>query len=149
MGSDPSILFCRLHFIFWGPQPINLTDRDSIIAKMHSCQRSDHSAKHSRDLESLVIYLIWYCNLSHQQFSKITRLKQPKLYKTKSVIRCFITKRKQSFEQNKYETKWQIKMKWSWVRTVILMYNNNARDELSSETVMIMYIILDKCLSTI
>jgi hypothetical protein len=29
------------------------------------------------------------------------------------------------------------------------MYNNNARDELSSETVMIMYIILYKCLSTI
>ena len=29
------------------------------------------------------------------------------------------------------------------------MYNKNARDELSSETVMIMHIILYKCLSTI
>ena len=29
------------------------------------------------------------------------------------------------------------------------MYNNNATDELSSETLMIMYIILYKCLSTI
>ena len=29
------------------------------------------------------------------------------------------------------------------------MYNKNARDELSSETVMIMHIILYKCVSTI
>ena len=58
-------------------------------------------------------------------------------------------KKETNFRKNNYETKWQIKMKWSWLRTIILMYNKNARDELSSETVMIMHIILYKCLSRI
>ena len=54
-------------------------------------------------------------------------------------------KNETNFWINKYETTWQIKMTWSWVRTIILMYNKNARDELSSETVMIMHITLYKC----
>ena len=58
-------------------------------------------------------------------------------------------KKETNFWKIEYETKWQIKMKWSWVRTIVLMYNKNARDELSSETVMITHIILYKCLSTI
>ena len=33
--------------------PMNLIDRDSMIAQMHSCEQSDHSAKLSRDVESL------------------------------------------------------------------------------------------------
>ena len=32
---------------------MKLTDRDSMIAKMYSCERSDHFVKRSRDLESL------------------------------------------------------------------------------------------------
>ena len=32
---------------------MNLIDRDSMIAQMHSCEQSDHSAKLSRDVESL------------------------------------------------------------------------------------------------
>ena len=49
-------------------------------------------------------------------------------------------KKETNFWKTKYETKWQIK---------VLMYNKNARDELSSETVLITHIILYKCLSTI
>ena len=78
MGSDPSILF------FWGAQPIKLTDRDSMIAKMHSCERSDHFVKPARDLESLGHYGV---------------------YETETAgVRAV---------KNKYETQWQIKMKWS------------------------------------
>ena len=54
-------------------------------------------------------------------------------------------KNETNFWKNKYETTWQIKMTWSCVRTIILMYNKNARDEISSETVMTMHITLYKC----
>ena len=33
----PQHFILWVHFIFWGAKPIKLTDRDSIIAKMHSC----------------------------------------------------------------------------------------------------------------
>ena len=52
---------------------------------------------------------------------------------TKSVIRCYkmlkCKKESNFWKKHRYETKWQIKMKWSRVRTIILMYNKNARDE--------------------
>ena len=52
----PQHFILWVYFIFWGAQPIKLTDRDSMIAKMHSCERSDHFVKRSRDLESLGHY---------------------------------------------------------------------------------------------
>ena len=52
MGQTPAFYFVGACY-FWGAQPTKLTDRDSMIAKMHSCERSDHFVKPSRDLESL------------------------------------------------------------------------------------------------
>ena len=54
-GQTPAFYFVGA-FYFWGAQPIKLTDRNSMIAKMHRCERSDHSVKPSRDLESLGHY---------------------------------------------------------------------------------------------
>jgi len=39
-GQTPAFYFVEVHFVFWGAQPIHPTDRDSMIAKMHSCERS-------------------------------------------------------------------------------------------------------------
>ena len=51
-GQTPAWYFvCAFYFL--GSHPIKGTDRDSMIAKMHSCERSDQIAKLSRDVESL------------------------------------------------------------------------------------------------
>ena len=47
MGQTPAFYFVGA-FYFW-----RCLTRDSMIAKMHSCERFDHFVKRSRDLESL------------------------------------------------------------------------------------------------
>ena len=46
-----------VHSFFEGPQPMNLTGRDSMMAQMHSCEQSDDPAEPSRC--SLHICSLW------------------------------------------------------------------------------------------